>query len=139
MLVPTWKPCLPLHHEVSSFGGMSMTDTMSPTCKRLTASVPARRRAQFHNHSLSTARSCKTLEQLHICLGKAKLGGGRVPGLSSTQLFLRKKAQRAAGSLAWGAEGLWLNCSDGVKHLKKSSQVADLIIYYLPCPRVCRH
>lgn len=29
----TWKPCLPLHHVVSSFGGMSITDTMSPTCR----------------------------------------------------------------------------------------------------------
>lgn len=28
----TWKPCFPLHQPVSSFGGMSMTDTMSPTC-----------------------------------------------------------------------------------------------------------
>lgn len=28
----TWKPCLPLHQPVSSLGGMSMTDTMSPTC-----------------------------------------------------------------------------------------------------------
>lgn len=29
----TWKPCLPLHHVVSSLGGMSITDTMSPTCR----------------------------------------------------------------------------------------------------------
>lgn len=29
----TWKPCLPLHHVVSSLGGMSITDTMSPTCQ----------------------------------------------------------------------------------------------------------
>lgn len=28
----TWKPCLPLHQVVSSFGGMSITETMSPTC-----------------------------------------------------------------------------------------------------------
>lgn len=27
----TWKPCFPLHQPVSSLGGMSMTDTMSPT------------------------------------------------------------------------------------------------------------
>lgn len=29
----TWNPCLPLHHVVSSLGGMSITDTMSPTCR----------------------------------------------------------------------------------------------------------
>lgn len=27
----TWKPCFPRHHPVSSLGGMSMTDTISPT------------------------------------------------------------------------------------------------------------
>lgn len=32
--VLTWKPCLPLHQVVSSFGGMSITDTMSPTCRK---------------------------------------------------------------------------------------------------------
>lgn len=31
----TWKPCLPLHHVVSSLGGMSITDTMSPTCREV--------------------------------------------------------------------------------------------------------
>lgn len=41
------------------------------------------------------------------------------------QLFLRKRAQRAAGSLARGTEGFWSNCSD--KHLGKPSQVAELI------------
>lgn len=32
--VITWKPCLPLHQVVSSLGGMSITDTMSPTCNK---------------------------------------------------------------------------------------------------------
>lgn len=41
MLVPTWNPCLPLHHVVSSFGGISITDTMSPTCKRWATSIRA--------------------------------------------------------------------------------------------------
>lgn len=34
VMLCTWKPCLPLHQVVSSFGGMSITDTMSPTCRK---------------------------------------------------------------------------------------------------------
>lgn len=58
-LVPTWNPCFPLHHEVSSFGGMSMTDTMSPTCKTVTASATARRRAQLQQPQ---SEQCKKLQ-----------------------------------------------------------------------------
>lgn len=30
---PTWNPCFPLHQVVSSFGGISITETISPTWK----------------------------------------------------------------------------------------------------------
>ncbi len=54
--ISTWNPCFPLHHVVSSLGGMSMTDKISPTfrkrnkdtCKRL-----ACKHTHTHTHTSS--------------------------------------------------------------------------------------
>lgn len=62
MLVSTWKPCLPLHHVVSSFGGISITDTMSPTCKRMATSITAC--SSQHSSNNCIFQHCKKPVQL---------------------------------------------------------------------------
>lgn len=106
LLVPTWKPCFPLHHEVSSFGGMSMTDTMSPTCKRLTSISHSQEESTAPITTVSGLQ--KTAKHCSGCTSAFAKPSCEVEEFLDypahrIQLLLKKRTWKAAGSWLQGS------------------------------------
>lgn len=134
MLVPTWNPCLPLHHVVSSFGGISITETMSPTWKRPGTSIAACNEARRNTRdnvwataSMPIPRhppvSNQTMRWWSCCIIQC-------PAAQEETIL------KAVGSLPKGTEVFWLNCRQEEAGMAwntgKYSQAAELI--FTTCP-----